>query len=589
MARFSDSWLTELLNKNDIVEVVSQYVTLKENGGRYWGLCPFHGEKTPSFSVSRDRQLFYCFGCKEGGNVIHFIMKMEKLPFYEAVEFLANRVSLAMPEIEEDTAYEEKKRLADKITSMNKDAALFYHKLLLSGEGRQALEYLKNRGIELSTVKRFGLGYSPDAWDALYNHLKGKGYSASDMKAAWLIKVKENGAYDMFRNRIMFPIINAFSRVIAFGGRVMDASTPKYLNSSDTPVFNKRKNLYALNILKEEKQLKYAVLVEGYMDAISLSAAGVKGAVASLGTSLTAEQAQLLKRYTPNVYISYDGDFAGETAALKAAGILEKAGLNAKVIRYEDGMDPDDFIRKYGLKGFAEKQKAARSVYDFKLDMKKRDFDLSDEDGRMNYATEGLKILADLKSPVQKERYVARLNKETGFSVESLNAQAGTEENSFVNYRYNSIKSTAKEPASEKKAENLLIFNVLNLPQLVLAAEKELAEDDFSDAVYKKIFYLIFDRVKKGILPACAEILSLLKEPDEIKKVNELLQGDFDEKNSEKIVEDCIMKMKILSLEKKRQSLMERILKAEEPEKKQLLKELSVIDKNLYEKRSRPF
>ena len=591
MARFSDEWLSELLNKNDIVDVVSQQVSLKENGGRHWGLCPFHHEKTPSFSVSRDRQLFYCFGCKEGGNVIHFIMKTDKLPYFEAVELLANRANISMPRLDDDNAYEERKRLSEKIHTINKEAAYYYHRCLVSAQGNPALDYLKKRGISLPVIKRFGLGYAPDAWDGLFKHLQEQGFSSSDMKAAWLVKEKEKRTFDMFRNRIMFPIINVFGKVIAFGGRVINhEDTPKYLNSSDTAVFNKRKNLYAINVLKEEKGLKYAVLVEGYMDAISLLAQGQKGVVASLGTSLTSEQAQLIKRYTTNVYIAYDGDFAGQTAALKAADILNYAGLNAKVIAFEDNMDPDDFIKSNGMKGLNEKMKQARSVIDFKLDILQKGFDLADEDQKVQYAQEASKLIGQVESPVQKERYIARLNKETGFSVESLKAQTGepNKENIFVKYRYNSIKSAADEITAENKVESLLLLYIMKNPQLVLRAEKELAEEDFTDVFNKKIFNIINNKVKKGILPVYAEILSLLTEPDDIKRANELFLNTVDDNNLEKLVDGCIRKIKIASLERKRQSIVEKIMSTKDTVKKQLLIELSMIDKDLYEKKSKP-
>lgn len=590
MARFSDEWLTELLNKNDIVDVISQYVPLKENGGRHWGLCPFHHEKTPSFSASRERQLFYCFGCKEGGNVIHFIMKSDRLSYYDAVEFLANRVNMSMPHMDDDTAYEEKKRLMEKIYAINKEAALFYHRCLFEPEGASALNYLKKRGIVLPVIKKFGLGYAPESWDMLSTHLQQKGFSVSDMKAAWLVKEKDKKTYDMFRNRVMFPIINASGKVIAFGGRVLDNSLPKYLNSSDTAVFNKRKNLYAINILKEEKQLKYVFLVEGYMDAISLYAYGVKGMLASLGTSLTPEQAQLIKRYTSNVFIAYDGDFAGKNAALKASDIFLKAGLNAKVIVFDQEMDPDDFIKKYGVKGMAEKMKNARSVVDFKLDMIKENYDTSDEDSKMQYAMEASKIIAQVESAVQRERYVARLNKETGFSVESLKAQTGesSDGNNLVQYRYNSINSAAGDNA-DNKTEALLLLYIMKKPYSILTVHNEVSQEDFTDDLYRKIFYLIFDQVKKGILPVYAEIVSLLTEPDEIKKTNELFQTTVEDNHLEKLLEGCINKMQVSSLERKRRNLVEMMSKAKDMDKKQMLNELSILNKNLYEKRSKPF
>ena len=344
--RLSDAWLDDLRSRIPIEEVVGEYVPLKQKGKRFWGCCPFHNEKTPSFSVDPESQLYYCFGCHKGGTVIHFVMEMERMEFTDAVKTLAERAHVPLPDATESSAENDRNRQKrERILDANVAAARFFHALLWTDEGAEALNYLYRRGLNDADIRRFGLGASPHGWDGLYQELKRQGFDDDTLISGGLVGRKEQRVYDMFRNRAIFPIINAQGRVLGFGGRALGDAQPKYLNTSDTPVFNKRQGLYAMNFAKKERSVGHLVLVEGYMDTVSLRKYGVQGVVATLGTALTEEQAKLIKRYAPEVWISYDGDKAGQKAALRALDIFEAQNLPARVIDYPAGMDPDDFIR----------------------------------------------------------------------------------------------------------------------------------------------------------------------------------------------------------------------------------------------------
>ena len=366
MARFPASWLDELRSRADIVQVVSGYTPLKRNGHRYWGLCPFHNEKTASFSVDPEQQLYYCFGCKAGGSVIQFVMDIEHLDFAEAVKHLADQLHMPLPQMEDDPDYQRRRDQRDRLLAANREAARFYHQTLFTPDGQPMLDYLKRRGLSDNIIRKFGLGAAPNAWDTLTRHLLAQGYTEEELRLCGLTVVKEaepatedrparpRRAFDMFRNRAIFPIIDQYGNVLAFGGRTLGDGQPKYLNTSDTPVFNKRQGVYAANLLRKERHLERVILVEGYMDVVSLTQYGVTGVCATLGTALTSEQARLLKRFAPRVYLSYDGDSAGQHATLRGLDILEAEGIPARVLDFPDGLDPDEFIRRDGLQGFEQ-------------------------------------------------------------------------------------------------------------------------------------------------------------------------------------------------------------------------------------------
>ncbi len=576
---FSDAWLSELLSKNDIVDVVSGYTTLTERGGNYWGLCPFHHEKTPSFSVNRDKQLYYCFGCKQGGNVVGFIMKTENVTFGEAAELLARRVHMEMPQEVDDAHFRQAKEKKQQIYAMNKIAARFYFDTLHEKTGAKAHNYLKRRGISDGIIKRFGLGYAPDSWDSVIKLLKDNSFSDSIIKESGLVTVKNNKMFDAFRDRVMFPIINTFGEVIAFGGRVMGDGTPKYLNTRETIVFNKRRNLYALNLVRKVRGIKSIVLVEGYMDVVSLQAHGVNATVASLGTALTKQQAVLLKRHVSDVYIAYDGDEAGQIATLKAIDILEAEGLNARVVHFDDGLDPDDFIKKHGLPGFARKIKDAATPIRYKLDIKKKDFNLSTEDGRESYAMAGAEILGTINSPIARERYVEQLAGETGFSASAIAGQIEKktdQRNTNVNNRYNSIKNRNGD-----HIESAFLACILANPQYIVDAAQEICADDLTEKSHKNIFSALYDSVKRGIQPSYAELVSRLDSEDDRNEAARLSDVQVVADDPEEYLKDCARRIRLNRLGQQRRELVDALRSASAEEQSQLLAQISKLDKEL--------
>ena len=419
MARFSEEWLARLLDKNDIADVIGEYVHLERKGTRLWAACPWHAEKNPSFCVTPEKQMFYCFSCKKGGGVINFIMEQEKLSYFEAVQFLADRVGMEMPEVQENEAYQKKKAYTKRLQEMMKQLALHYHENLWKPEGKVAREYLQKRQIS-NVIRTYGIGFARDAYDDAYRFLRDKGYSLREMMDAGVVRSRDGRNYDFFRNRVMFPIQNAFGDVIAFGGRVMDQGEPKYLNSGETYLFNKRYHLYSLNQVRKKRDLQNIVLTEGYMDVVGMRAVGVDNVVASLGTALTREQTRLLKKYTNRVYLCYDGDAAGQNASLRAIDLLQAEGLRTSVMCMPDGMDPDDFARTRGKDAFLELQKQSLSGVEFKLRMLRANYDMQQGDQVVEYATRAVELIGGLQNELEKERYIRQLAQETKLSEASL-------------------------------------------------------------------------------------------------------------------------------------------------------------------------
>ena len=412
-------FIDELAARCDIADVVADYVPLTRKGGSLWGCCPFHSERTPSFHVVPERQMYKCFGCGKGGGVINFIMEMENLSYPDAVRFLAKRAGLEVPEDREGSGAFRRRR--ERLLELNREAARFFHASLRSPEGRAGVDYLfGRRKLSKATVTRFGLGMAPEGWDNLITAMVAKGYEKSDLLTAGLaVRSKEGRVYDRFRNRVMFPIIDLRGDVIGFGGRVLDDSSPKYLNSPDTPVFNKGRNLFALNIAKKSR-LGRIILTEGYMDTISLHQAGFDCAVASLGTALTSEHAQLLSRYTKEVVIAYDGDGAGVSAAQRAIPILEKTGMKVRVLRMKGAKDPDEFIKQYGPEAFAKLLDQSENHIEYRIDQVKAKYDLTDDAQRVEFLKEAVEVVAGLHSPGGREVYGARCAELAGISAETM-------------------------------------------------------------------------------------------------------------------------------------------------------------------------
>ncbi len=415
------------MSKNDIVSVISEYTRLSPKGGRLWGLCPFHSERTASFSVSPDKQLFHCFSCKAGGTVTNFIMQAENLSYSDAVRFLAQRVGMEMPDEVNDEKLRMEKALRDRLYDANKAAAKFYCKQLLSDAGARAREYLLGRGIDGKTAVRFGLGYSPAEWDALFAHLSEQGFTREELIKAGLCvagRKDEGKTFDFFRDRLMFPIINDRGSVLGFGGRTLEkGGEPKYINTGDTPVYNKRHNVYAINMMKGKK-LDELIMCEGYMDVISLHQHGVDNAVASLGTALTARQAKLIGRFASRAVYAYDGDSAGQKAMLRGVDILSENSVEPRVMVIPGGLDPDEFIRKYGREAFLALKDSTITAVQFKLNYIEKETGLDTADGRQNYATRACELLSRL-APVERDRYVKVVSERSGIGADIIREQCG--------------------------------------------------------------------------------------------------------------------------------------------------------------------
>ena len=588
-SRFPSAWLDELRSRADIVQVVSGYVTLKRNGHKYWGLCPFHGEKTASFSVDPERQLYYCFGCKAGGTVISFIMEIERLTFFEAVKFLADQLHMPLPQMEEDPDYQRKRDQRERLLSANREAAQFYHRELFTPEGAPIYAYLQKRGLSDGVIRKFGLGAAPEGWDRLTTYLIEKGYSVDELRLCGLTVVKEGEkradgtqgppkTFDMFRNRAIFPIIDQYGNVLAFGGRALGDQQPKYLNTSDTPVFNKRLGVYAANLLRKERHLERVILVEGYMDVVSLTQFGVPGVVATLGTALTNEQAKLLKRFAPRVYLSYDGDSAGQHAILRGLDILEQEGVPARVLDFPDGLDPDEFIRRDGPEGFAHLPALTPETY--RMRRLKEQFDLSTQEGRTDYAKACASILATLE-PVEMENHLQELMIQTGFSREVLLAQIGASRPSAAEVTRQMQPSAPRRSTApaisgeELRAQELLLSLMATgrLPGDIVTTE------DFQDPLLKSLY----EGLQSGASPA-----SLVeREEDEVTRarVSKLLLTPPSEDTDQIIhmAQDCVRSMRLTRMEARIQEIMRTINSLSGEDKRSAMAEVTQLTRRINE------
>lgn len=584
-SRFPPAWLETLRERNDIVQVVSSYISLKKNGKNYWGLCPFHGEKTASFSVDGEKQFYYCFGCKAGGSVINFIMDIEHLSFHEAVEFLADRAHMPLPEMIQDEDYERRRTQRDRLRAANKAAARFYHETLFRPEGAESLAYLKNRGLSDGVIRKFGLGAAPNGWDVLTLRLMEEGFSQEELVLAGLTVVKEaevatedrparpRRVRDMFRNRAMFPIIDQYGNVLAFGGRILGKGEPKYLNTSDTPIFNKRNGVFAANLLRKERHLDRVILTEGYMDVISLTQFGVRGVCATLGTALTNEQARLLHRFAPMVYLSYDGDSAGQHAILRGLEILKEENVPARVLDFPDGLDPDEFIRRDGAEGFRSLPAVSPETY--RIRRLKDGLDLSKEEGKITYAREVIKIISDL-DPVEREGHIRDLTVQTGFSREvlqtQLNLNLSAEQKEAAAEAAAALRSQPKKnripveymsSSGSVKAEEVL----LGLYATGLLPEDLTMLEDFSDPELK----LIYQELSGG-----ASVSSLLEQaPDDStrSRLAAILLSPPAQDTDEMIrmARDCLQTIRSASGRARQDRIMAEIAVCSDPVRKQQL------------------
>ena len=457
--RYPRQWLDELNSRADIVQIVSEHVQLKKNGANYIGLCPFHHEKTASFSVNPTLNVYHCFGCKAGGNLIGFVMNINHLSFQEAVEYLADRYHMDLPEQKDDPLYEQRKQLTERVYAANKEAARFYHSVLWTDRGRPMLNYLYSRGLNDQTIRKFGLGASTNDRRLLFDHLSGLGFTGEDMQSAGLIVSKEDQSRDMFFNRALFPIIDLYGRVLGFGGRASEPDVkPKYINTSDTVVFNKRKGVFAANLLKKQTKLSRIILVEGYLDVISLTQYGIGGVVATLGTALTIEQVRLLKRFAPEIWLAYDGDEAGQHAIERGIGLCRQEDMEAKVLFFPNGQDPDEFIRSHGAEGFNALSPIKAVAY--QLMRVEKECDMGSDDGRIEYAKKASAVLRVLRDPVELEYYQKRIAEKSGFSLESIRSQVNVQPGTDLTEK-NYVSSPSRASVSDALRSEKILFALL--------------------------------------------------------------------------------------------------------------------------------
>ena len=549
MVKYSDELIEEIRSNNDIVDVISQYVTLKRSGRNFFGLCPFHKEKSPSFAVSPDKQIFHCFGCNAGGNVIHFVSKIESINFKETLELLAERANIELPTL--DNSEDEKTaRLKSKVYEINQIAAEFYHENLYKPTSKAAQEYIKKRKLDNNTLKAFLIGYAGN-FDELYQILKAKGYTEEEMLASSLIKKTPDGKFmDSFRKRLMFPIQDVRDKVIAFGGRVLDDSKPKYINSPENIVYSKGRHLFGLNVAKRH-DTKQIIIVEGYMDAISLYQRGITNVVASLGTALTEAQGRLLRRHSEKVILGYDADGAGQNAILRGMEILQNMGCDLRVLQIEGAKDPDEYVVKYGPERFQKCVENAISLVEFKVKILKKDLNLEVTNDKIKFLNEIAKILAKVSNQMEREIYVEKLSKDYKISKEAIQAEINK-----LMYAGNSGTKKLERPVrvmTEKKQEknqevsdavikreNMVIYLLINEEAKAYSRLKEvILPENFQHSLNKVILKKLYEELEKGNSNT-SQILDKFEEENMISHLTEIMAYDFEITDVDKAIDDLI-------------------------------------------------
>ena len=554
---YSEELIEEVRLKNDIVDVISGYVKLQKKGSSYFGLCPFHNEKSPSFSVSRQKQMYYCFGCGEGGNVFTFLMEYENYSFTEAVKVLADRAGVELPEVEYSKEARERADLKSALLEINKLAAKYFYAQLKSPQGEKAYTYLKDRQLSDGTITAFGLGYSNKYSDDLYKYLKAKGYSDQLLMKAGLITIDEkHGAYDKFWNRVMFPIMDANNRVIGFGGRVMGDGKPKYLNSPETPVFDKSRNLYGLHRARSSRK-PYFLLCEGYMDVIALHQAGFTNAVASLGTALTSGHASLIKRYVDEVYLTYDSDDAGTRAALRAMPILKEVGITARVIRMDPYKDPDEFIKNLGAEAFEERISKARNGFMFGLEILEREYDMNSPEGKTAFMCEAAKRLNQFDEEIERNNYIEAVAKNHHVNppdlrklVSRMAVQTGLAKP--VERPRSTVNREKDKEDGQLKSQRILLTWMIEKESIFTQIKKYIVPEDFTENLYRTVARLLYEQYDaKAVNPA--QIMNHFTEEEEHRKVAELFHTKIQSlstiQEQEKALKETVIKVKEYSIE----------------------------------------
>ena len=516
---YSEDLIEEVRMKNDIVDVISGYVKLQKKGSSYFGLCPFHNEKSPSFSVSRQKQMYYCFGCGAGGNVFTFLMEYENYTFIEAVEYLAERSGVELPKAEYSREAKERAGLKASLLEINKAAAQYFYVQLKSEQGKAGYTYLRERRLSDETIRAFGLGYSNKYSDDLYRYLRSKGYQEEMIRQAGLISIDEkHGVYDKFWNRVMFPIMDVNSRVIGFGGRVMGDAKPKYLNSPETPIFDKSRNLYGLNRARSSRK-PYFLLCEGYMDVIAMHQAGFTNAVASLGTALTAGHASLIRRYVQEVYLTYDSDEAGTKAALRAVPILREAGISAKVIRMDPYKDPDEFIKNLGAEEFEQRIEGAKNGFMFTLEILEREYHMDSPEGKTAFFQEAARRLIGFQDELERNNYIEAVAKAYRISEESLKKLVSkTAVREGMAKPVERPKTASGQPLKKEDgsltAQKVLLTWMIDDSRLFGIISRHISPGDFTQSQYRTVAELLYEQYRAGSLNP-AKIINHFTEEEE--------------------------------------------------------------------------
>ena len=584
MAYYSDELIDEVISQNDIVEVISEYVALKKNGRNFVGLCPFHREKTPSFCVSMDKQIFKCFGCLEGGNVISFIMKIENLDFTETLEFLANRAHIDLSKYEVVTNNSKDIKInrdtKDKIFEINREAAKFYNNNLmnlLKDNNNLVKEYIKKRSLDIKTITKFGIGYA-NGNDSLMNHLLKQGYTKSEIMSSGIFVTSENGKiYDRFFNRLIFPILDTRDRVIAFGGRVLNDGKPKYLNSQENEVYHKGKTLYALNLVRKEK-FENIIIVEGYMDAVSLHKSGVNNVVASLGTALTNDQARLLKKYTDNIVIGYDQDGAGQEATIRGLDILSKNKLNVKVLILDksDVKDPDEYINKYGTERFNNCVKNAISLVEFKISKLEKNLNPDNIDSKIVFLTQVANILAKIDNNIERDLYIDIISKKYNIGVDpiikEIEKKITKSDTSSINLDIQNLNQKMQLVTNMKKRqEEYIIALLLSKDKNVINKIFEnFTEEDFTFDEVREIFKFLLNLYQTEDFIKI-DVLTKIKDYDIMKNITDIMYIDINNIDTDRLFNEMLNKNKKDKLIKRREEIIKRISSGASQEEQEVL------------------
>ena len=566
--RYSDDIIEEVRQKNDIVDVVSQYVRLTRRGSTYFGLCPFHNEKTPSFSVTPGKQMYYCFGCGAGGNVYNFIMEYENYTFGEALKHLADRAGVELPKIEYSREVREKAEQRAELLEINKQAAQYYYYQLRTEGGKIGYQYLSGRGLSEETMRKFGLGYSDKFGGGLYKFLKSKGYSDERLRESGLFNVDErHGMYDKFWNRVIFPIMDVNNRVIGFGGRVMGDGKPKYLNSPETKIFDKSRNLYGLNIARTTRK-KYLILCEGYMDVISMHQAGFTNAVASLGTALTSGHARLLKRYTQEVLLLYDSDEAGIRAALRGIPILRDAGVNSRVVNLKPYKDPDEFIKNMGAEAFEERLGQASDSFMFRVSIAESEFPMDEPQGQNRFFERCAELLLELKDELERNLYIEAIVKkyrgQYGVSVEDLRkrvntlALKGTPAENRTQPKISGGQNKKKKESASDQAQKLMLTWLVTYPGIFDKVAQYLNAEDFIVPLYKEVAQMLFRQREEEGQVNPAKLLNSFTDSEEQREVASLFNATIHletQQEQDRAFADTLLRIKAESLAEKNRNL----------------------------------